>query len=81
MKQKISIVIDAGIVHLAQKRATEEQRTLSQLIEEALVKHLRKETPTTPHERKMAYRLFCERPMKIPLRQLRYSLKEDMWSL
>ena len=81
MKQKINIFIDAGIARLAKKRAAEDQQTLSQLIEEALIKHLRKEALSTSHERKMAYRLFCERPMKIPARQLRYILKEDMWSL
>jgi len=80
MKQKISMVLEAEIVRLAKKRAAEEQRTLSGLIQEALVKHLRKDA-ATPKQRKMAYHLFCERPMKIPLRQLRYILKEDMWSL
>jgi hypothetical protein len=80
MKQKMSIVLDAEIVRLAKKRAAKEQRTLSGLIQEALVKHLRKDA-AMPTERKMAYHLFCERPMKIPLRQLRYILKEDVWSL
>ena len=72
--------MDEEIVHLAKERAAKEQRTLSQLIQETLLNHLRKKTPT-PSERKIAYKLFCERPMKIPLRQLRYILKEDMWSL
>jgi hypothetical protein len=80
MKQKISMVLDADIVRLAKKRAAEEQRTLSDLIQEALVRHLRKDA-VTPKKRRMAYHLFCERPMKIPLRQLRYILKEDMWRL
>jgi len=78
MKQKISIVIDAGILRLAKKRAAEEQRTLSDLIQEALVKHLRRDA-ATPKERKIAYRLFCERPMKVPQKQLRFILNEDMW--
>ena len=79
MKQKISMVVDAEIVRLAKQRAAEEQRTLSGLIQEALLKYLRKDS-ATPKERKMAHHLFCERPMKIPLGQLRYILKEDMWS-
>jgi hypothetical protein len=80
MKQKITIVMDAEIVRLAKKQAAEEQRTLSGLIQEALVKHLRKDA-ATPKERRKAYHLFCEQPMKIPPKQLRYILKEDMWSL
>ena len=51
MKQKISIVMDAEIVRLAKKQAAEEQRTLSRLIQEALVKHLRKDA-ATPKERR-----------------------------
>ena len=80
MKQKISIVMDEEIVRLAKERATKEQRTLSQSIQETLVRKFRKETPT-PRERRMAYTLFCERPMKVPSGQLRYILEEDMWSL
>jgi hypothetical protein len=80
MKQKIRIVMDTEIVRLAKKRAAEERRPLGDLVQQALVNHLRKETPTTPQERKKAYRLFCERPMKISSRQFRYILNEDMWS-
>lgn len=80
MKQKISIVMDAEIVGLAKKRAAEGQRTLSGLIQEALVKHLRKDA-ATPKERRKAYHLFCEQPMKISPGQLRYVLEEDVWSL
>jgi hypothetical protein len=79
MKQKISMVIDVGILRLAKKRAAEEQRTLSDLIQEALVKHLRRNA-ATPKERKIAYRLFCERPIKIPRNQLRHVLNEDVWA-
>jgi hypothetical protein len=42
MKQKISIVIDAGILRHAKRRASEEQLTLSDLIQRALVKHSEK---------------------------------------
>jgi hypothetical protein len=77
MKQKISIVIDTVILRLAKKRAAEEQRTLSELIQESLAKHLRKKAATRK-ERRMAYRLFCERPMKVPQKQLRFILNEDM---
>ena len=77
MKQRISMVIDQEIVRLAKKRAAEEQRTLRGLIQEVLVRHLRKEA-ATPNERKIAYQLFCERPMQMPPDQLRYVLEEDV---
>jgi len=35
----------------------------------------------TPEERKMAYHLFCKRPMKIPPEVLRYVIEEDMFNL
>jgi hypothetical protein len=80
MKQKISMVIDAEILRLAKKRSVEEQRTLSDLIQESLAKHLRRDTATRK-ERNIAYQLFCERPMKVPRKQLRFILNEDMWRL
>ena len=80
MKQKIGTLIEEDIMRLAKRKAAEERRPLSDLIQDALVRYLRKEA-ATPKERKMAFRLFCERPMKIPRRQLRYVLEEDMWDL
>ena len=77
MKERIIIVMDEEILRLAKETAAKEHRTLSQLIEEALVKRFRQET-TTPHARKMAYELFCERPMKIPPDQLPYVFGEDI---
>lgn len=80
MKQKIGTLFEEEIVRRAKRRAAEEGRPLSDLIQDALVRYLRKEA-ATPKERKMAYRLFCERPMKIPAKQLRYVLEEDVWDV
>ncbi len=80
MKQKIGTLIEEDIMKLAKRRAVEEGRSLSDLIQDALVQYLRKDT-ATPKERKMAYHLFCKRPMKIPPEQLRYVLEENMWGL
>ena len=79
MKQKIDTLIDDDIVQLARRRAAKEKRSLSHLIQDALVQYLRKD-PASPTERARAYRLFCEQPMKIPAAQLRYVLEEDMWN-
>ena len=77
MKQKISVVIDSEIVRLAKRRAAKEHRTISEFIREALASYLRRNA-ATPEERKIAYQLFCERPMKIPPSHLRYVLEEDV---
>ena len=78
MKQKIGTLIEEDIMRLAKRRAAEERRPLSDLIQDALVQYLRKEA-ATPKERNIAYHLFCEQPMKIPSEQLRFLLEEDMW--
>jgi hypothetical protein len=80
MKQKIGTLIEEDIMRLAKRRAAEEGRPLSDLIQDALEQYLRK-GGATPKERKAAFHLFCERPMKISPEQLRYVLEEDMWDL
>jgi hypothetical protein len=80
MKKKVGTVIEENTMRLAKRKAAEEGRSLSEVIQEALVQYLRKEA-ATPKERRMAFHLFCEQPMKIPSEQLRYVLEEDMWDL
>lgn len=80
MKKKIGTLIEENTMRLAKRKAAEEGRSLSNLIQDALVEYLRKEA-ANPKERKMAFRLFCEQPMKIPPEQLRYVLEEDTWDL
>ena len=77
MKQQIDILIEKQIMRLAQRRAIEERRSVSDLIQDALEQYLRKDA-VTPKERQLAYQLFCELPMKIPLEQLRHVLEEDV---
>jgi hypothetical protein len=80
MKKKVGTVIEENTMRLAKRKAAEEGRSLSEVIQEALVQYLRKEA-ATPKERRMAFHLFCEQPMKIPSEQLRYVLEEDLWDL
>ena len=77
MKNKMAIVIERDTMRLAKRKAAQEGRSLSNLIEEALAQYLRKQLPTS-EERRMAFHLFCERPMKLPASQLRYVLEEDV---
>jgi hypothetical protein len=76
MKRRIGIVIEQDTMRLAKRKAAEERRPVSDLIEDALVQYLRKNLPTL-EERQIAFHLFCERPMTIPASQLRYVLDED----
>jgi hypothetical protein len=67
-------------LRLAKQKAAKERRPLSDLIQEALEQYL-SQGAASPKERKMAFHLFCERPMKIPQKQLRYLLAEDRWNV
>ena len=78
MKRKINMSIEAEILSLAKQRADKERRPLGELIQAALTKYLQGNA-ARPEERKKAYHLFCERPMKIPRRQRRFVLGDDMW--
>ena len=80
MKEKNVTLIEDDIVRLAKRRASKEGRLLGDLIRDAILLYLREEA-VTPKERKIAYHLFCEQPMKISSEQLRYVLEEDMWNL
>jgi hypothetical protein len=77
MKQQIDILIEEQTMRLAKRQAIEEGRSVSDLVQDALEQYLRRDA-ATPRERQLAYQLFCERPMKIPLEQLRHML-EDVW--
>ncbi len=78
MKQKIGTLIEEDIMRLAKRRAADEGRSISDLIQEALVQYLSAGSGN-PKERAMAYHLFCERPFKLTADQLKHVLEEDAW--
>ncbi len=78
MKQKIGILIEEDIMRLAKRRAADKGRSISDLIQEALVQYLTAGSGN-PKEREMAYHLFCARPFKLTAGQLKHVLKEDAW--
>lgn len=80
MKQKIGTQIEEEVMRLAKRKAAEEGHSISDLIQDALVQYLRKDTVASS-ERRVAYHLFCERPMKLTPEQLRHVLEEDVWKL
>jgi hypothetical protein len=80
MKQKIGTIIEEEVIRLAKRRAIEENRPLSDLIQDALVSYLGGKAPGV-REREAAYRLFCEQPMRITREQLSEIVNEDAWDL
>jgi hypothetical protein len=80
MKQKIGTLIEEDIMRLAKRRAAEEGRPLSDLIQDALVQYLSPDAASAK-ERESAYHLFCERPLKLSPEQFRQVLEEDAWDL
>lgn len=78
MKQKIGTVIEEEVIRLAKRRAIEENRPLSDLIQDALVSYLGGKAPAV-RDREAAYDLFCQQPMKISREQLSEILEEDAW--
>jgi len=60
----------------AREKAAEEGRPFSDLIQDALAQYLNKGV-IIPEEPKLAFQLFCERPMKVPPEQFRYVLDEE----
>jgi hypothetical protein len=80
MKQKIGTLIEEDIMRRAKRRAAEEGRPLSDLIQDALVQYLSPDAASAK-EREMAYHLFCERPFKLTPEQFRDLLEEDPWDL
>ena len=79
MKKKIGILLDEKIIRQAKRRAVEEGRPLSDVIQHALTSYLRGKVPD-PKEREKAYQLFCNRPIRISQNQFRKILEEDTWN-
>ena len=80
LKRKIGTLIEENVIRLAKRRAAEEERHLSELIQDALVSYLSAKTPD-PKKREAAYQLFCEQPMRIDRDQLREILEQDVWDV
>lgn len=80
MKQKIGTLIEKEVLRRAKRKAVEEGRPLSDLIQDALESYLSATTPN-PAKSEAAYQLFCERPMLLTREQFQAVLEEDTWDL
>ena len=78
MKQKLGTAIESDILRRAKRQAADEDRPLSDLIQDALDQYLLAGMPTSGR-RETAYRAFCEQPMRITPEQFREVLHADAW--
>ncbi|MGQ0652825.1 MAG: hypothetical protein ACT4P4_11255 [Betaproteobacteria bacterium] len=79
MKQKIGTLLEEDIVRRAKRRAADENRPLSDLIQDALERYL-SEGVAEPARREAAYELLCERPIRLTAEQFRAILEDDAWA-
>ena len=80
MKKKVGTLLDEEVIRHAKRRAAEEGRPLSDVIQDALVSYLSDKVPD-PKKRENAYQLFCGQPMRINRKQFKEILEEDAWDL
>jgi hypothetical protein len=80
MKKKVGTLIDEEVIRHAKRRAAEEGRPLSDVIQDALVSYL-SDKVSDPKKRDNAYQLFCGQPMRISRKQFKEILEEDVWDL
>lgn len=79
MKHKVGTVLDDAVYRRAKRRALEERKPLSAVIQEALERYLAARPAGNEHAQ-AAYRLFCERPIRINRRQFDVVVRADVWS-
>jgi hypothetical protein len=80
MKRKVGTLLEEDVLRKAKRRAVDEGRPLSDLIQDALETYLSSKS-SDPVKRDAAYHLFCDRPMKLTTAQFKAVLEEDAWDL
>lgn len=78
MKQKVGTVLEDEVVRRAKRRAADEGRPLSDLIQDALESYLTAKAPE-PGKREAALRVFCQQRLRLAPEQFRAVLEEDAW--
>lgn len=80
MKRKVGTLLEEDVLRRAKRRAADEGRPLSDVIQDALENYLRADLPERAR-REAALQLFCERPIKLAPEQLKAVLEHGSWSL
>ena len=79
-KEKIGTVLDRDILRKIKERSVRERRTISDIIQDALIKY--NDTDTTKVElRRAAVTRFCSKPFNLNTLELNELLSEDIYEL
>jgi hypothetical protein len=79
-KEKIGTVLDRNILRKIKERGAREGRTISDIIQDALIKY--NETDTTKSElRRGAVNRFCSKPFNLNTKEMSELLNEDIYEL
>jgi hypothetical protein len=76
MKKRVSILIEEEVFRQAKRISLNEDRSLSAVIQGALVSYLSEKVPDS-RKREESYQLFCEQPMRLSRKQFNEILKEE----
>jgi metal-responsive CopG/Arc/MetJ family transcriptional regulator len=77
-KKKIGTVLDKEIVKKVKERSAKEGRTISDIIEDALIKYNEADSTKT-ESRKIAAARFCSKPFNIKVSDLNKLINEDYY--
>lgn len=75
---KVGTLIDKEILRLLKRKAVDEGRSLSDILQDALVKYLAGGS-ADQEKREAAYQVYCDRPFKLDAAQFREILEADAW--
>jgi hypothetical protein len=79
-KEKVGTVLDRDIFHKIKERSAREGRTISDIIQDALIKY--NDTDTTKSEfRKAAVNRFCSKPFNLNMKDINELFNEDIYGL
>lgn len=78
-KRKVGTILDESVIRIIKERALKEGKTMSDIIQEAVVEYAVKEENTLKERREAARRLFEGTPSKLSLKELQELMEWDMY--
>jgi len=77
-KRKVGTVLDESVIRIIKERALREGKTMSDVIQEAVVQYSAKEL-TDLERRREAFKRFTSRPFKITFEEMQELMEWDMY--
>jgi metal-responsive CopG/Arc/MetJ family transcriptional regulator len=79
-KEKVGTILDSDLLRKIKERSAREGRTISDIIQDALLKY--NDTDSTKSElRKAAVTRFCSKPFNLNTREINELLSEDVYEV